>query len=253
MSPNNFYFGHIHLLSRVAKAKPVQSCAVFTKRISLPAVPYRKKNRVTPCADKLEKKFLLGASTSELRTPVSHQHHTTTATMSPTAVTKAPQEPRDVKPSKSATAHKTPEELALASSSYGRGAKVRTKSIRDKKLRGNLKTLENKYRDAASRAKDAEILRPEASGGFIEPEGELERTWKVTQKDVRKAVDVASAAKGFELELGFGPYTADYTRDGRNLLVAGRKGHVASFDWREGKLGCELQLGETVRDIKLGF
>jgi hypothetical protein len=34
---------------------------------------------------------------------------------------------------------------------------------------------------------------------------------------------------------------------GRDLLLAGRKGHVATMDWREGKLGCELQLNETVR------
>lgn len=169
---------------------------------------------------------------------------------SSTALTAPEREPRDIKPSKSATSHQSPADLALASSTYGRGSKIRTKTIRDKKLRGNLKTLENKYRDASSRAKDAEILRPEASGGFIEAEGELERTWKVTQRDVREAVDVASATKGFELELGFGPYAADYTRDGRNLIVGGRKGHVATFDWREGKLGCELQLGETVREVK---
>lgn len=42
----------------------------------------------------------------------------------------------------------------------------------------------------------------------------------------------------------------DYTRNGRDLLLAGRKGHVATMDWRDGKLGCELQLGETVRDAK---
>jgi U3 small nucleolar RNA-associated protein 7 len=47
-----------------------------------------------------------------------------------------------------------------------------------------------------------------------------------------------------------GPYRADYTRNGKNLLLAGRKGHIATMDWRAGKLGCELQLGETIRDAK---
>jgi U3 small nucleolar RNA-associated protein 7 len=62
---------------------------------------------------------------------------------------------------------------------------------------------------------------------------------------------VESAKKGFELKLdGMGPYVHDYTRNGRHLLLAGRKGHVATIDWRSGKLGCELQLGETVRDAK---
>lgn len=52
------------------------------------------------------------------------------------------------------------------------------KGIRDKKLRGSLKTLENKYRDATIKAKDAEILL-ENTSGFLEPENELERTFKV--------------------------------------------------------------------------
>jgi U3 small nucleolar RNA-associated protein 7 len=47
-----------------------------------------------------------------------------------------------------------------------------------------------------------------------------------------------------------GPYRVDYTRNGRELLLAGRKGHVATMDWRNGRLGCELQLGETVRDAR---
>jgi U3 small nucleolar RNA-associated protein 7 len=31
------------------------------------------------------------------------------------------------------------------------------------------------------------------------------------------------------------------------LLLAGRKGHVATIDWRKGALGTELQLQETIR------
>lgn len=40
-----------------------------------------------------------------------------------------------------------------------------------------------------------------------------------------------------------------YTRNGRNLLLGGRKGHVATLDWKTGSLGCEVQLAETVRDV----
>lgn len=137
-----------------------------------------------------------------------------------------------------------------ANRQYGRGNAVNTKNIRDKKLRGNLKALEARYRDANLKAKDAEILL-ENTSGFLEPEGELERTYKVRQDDIRKDVGVETAKKGFELKLdGSGPYVQDYTRNGRDLLLAGRKGHVATMDWRSGKLGCELQLGETVRDAK---
>lgn len=137
-----------------------------------------------------------------------------------------------------------------AHKAYGRGRKVFTKGIKDKKLRSNLKNLENKYKDATLKAKDAEILL-ENESGYLEAEGEIERTYKVRQDDLQKDLAVETAKKSFDLKLqGLGPYTADYTRNGRNLLLAGRKGHVATMDWRGGELGCELQLRETVRDAK---
>lgn len=130
-------------------------------------------------------------------------------------------------------------------------SKFVVKSIRDKKLRANMKALESKYKERTMRLKDAEILN-ETSAGFLEPENELERTYNVRQKDLKEAVATETAKKGkFELKLDdLGPYVADYTRNGRELLLAGRKGHIATMDWREGTLGCELQLGETVRDAK---
>ncbi|PGH23507.1 hypothetical protein AJ80_02461 [Polytolypa hystricis UAMH7299] len=141
-------------------------------------------------------------------------------------------------------------QVAEAQKAYGRGKQINIKSVKDKKLRRNLKTLETKYKDAALKAKDAEILL-EHEGGFLEAEGELERTWKVRQDEIKENVGIETAKKGFELKLNdLGPYVADYTRNGKNLLLAGRKGHVATMDWRAGKLGCELQLGETVRDAK---
>lgn len=133
---------------------------------------------------------------------------------------------------------------------YSRGKKVDLKTVRDKKLRGSLKRLEDKYETAALKARDAEILH-ENTPGFLETEHELERTYKVRQSDITPDVAVATAEKRFDLKLEqLGPYVAEYTRNGRDLLLAGRKGHVATMDWREGKLGCELQLGETIRDAR---
>ncbi|KAH6721954.1 putative U3 small nucleolar RNA-associated protein 7 [Leptodontidium sp. MPI-SDFR-AT-0119] len=137
-----------------------------------------------------------------------------------------------------------------ANKQYGRGKKIPLNGIKDKKLRANLKAQESKYQTAILRAKEAEILH-ENTEGFLEPENELERTYKVKQRDIVKEVPIETAKKGFELKLdALGPYVCDYTRNGRDLLLAGRKGHIATMDWRDGKLGCELQLGETVRDAK---
>ncbi|TGZ84381.1 small nucleolar ribonucleo protein complex subunit [Ascodesmis nigricans] len=167
-----------------------------------------------------------------------------TATAKPAS--RNPGDVEHVKPSKTPVLHPAGE-----LTTYARPGGTKKLPTKDKKLRANIAKIDHRYRAATSAAKDAELLRPESGPGFIEAEeGTLERTWKVTQGEVRQGVDVSTASKGFALELGFGPYVADYTRDGRSLLLAGRKGHVAGFQWREGKLACELQLGETVRDAK---
>lgn len=142
-----------------------------------------------------------------------------------------------------------------AVTAYARGSgKTHKLPTKDKKLRANIKKLDERYKSATSAAKDAELLRPENGPGYMEAEeGTLERTWKVGQKVVKEAVDISTAQKGFSLSLEeMGPYGIDYTRDGRSLLLGGRKGHTAGFQWREGKLAHELQLGETVRDVKYG-
>lgn len=140
--------------------------------------------------------------------------------------------------------------LKEAQRDYGRGKKVNVGGIKDKKLRSNLKSLENKYKEATVKAKDAEILL-ENTSGFLETEHELERTFKVRQDEIQGEVSIESVKKRFELKLDhLGPYVFEYSRTGRELLLGGRRGHVATMDWREGKLGCELQLGETVRDVQ---
>ena len=137
-----------------------------------------------------------------------------------------------------------------AQAQYGRGRKISVRAVRDKKLRGNLKVLEEKYQDAALGAKDTELLL-ENQSGFLEPEHELERTYKIRQEDVKASVGLETAKQSFDLKLDtLGPYTLDFTRNGKALLLAGRMGHISTMDWRAGKLGCEIQLQETIRDAK---
>ncbi|KAI4695473.1 uncharacterized protein J4E84_002100 [Alternaria hordeiaustralica] len=138
-----------------------------------------------------------------------------------------------------------------ATKQYGRGDRIRPKTVKDKKLRRNITSLEVKNKQAAIEAKNVEVLL-ENNPGLLETENELERTYKVRQDEIKREVGMETAKKGFELKLdGLGPYdVCEYSRNGRDLLIAGRKGHVATFDWRDGKVGCELQLNETVRDAR---
>ena len=92
-----------------------------------------------------------------------------------------------------------------------------------------------------------------SGSGYLEAENDLERTYKVSQEQLRASVGLASACKIFDLKFDErdGPYTLCYSRNGKYLLIGGRgAGHVASFDWKSGKLLSEIQLPqETIYSV----
>ena len=110
----------------------------------------------------------------------------------------------------------------------------------------------------------------------MEAEG-LERTFRYRQPDIAAAVPVANQRHYFDLKLDqLGPYTLNYSRSGRwvglvggagvlrgyccpmplpslscrHLLIGGSKGHVATLDWKDKRLGAEFHVRETVRDVQ---
>jgi len=57
-------------------------------------------------------------------------------------------------------------------------------------------------------------------------------------------VEAGAARKAFDLSLPqLGPYGLDFSRSGRHVLLAGRKGHLALMDWQRHRLICEVQVG----------
>lgn len=123
------------------------------------------------------------------------------------------------------------------------------KNMPNRRRQKQLKRMDAEYEEARETAERAEILLTEENG-FIEGEG-MEKTWRFRQEEIVENVDISTANKRFDLKLNdYGPYTIDYTRNGRDLLIGGKKGHIASFDWRLGKLNTELHLGETVNAVK---
>ncbi|GAM24416.1 hypothetical protein SAMD00019534_075910 [Acytostelium subglobosum LB1] len=128
---------------------------------------------------------------------------------------------------------------------YMKGNIVPATGITNPVLKAKLERQAANQRTAAISALKAEIL-VQADAGFIQPD-EGERTYALTQKDIVKAVDMQSKNKVFDLTLDHGPYTLDYSRDGKYLLMAGAKGHVASLDWRNGKKITETHLSQPAR------
>ncbi|ORX72633.1 BING4CT-domain-containing protein [Linderina pennispora] len=132
-----------------------------------------------------------------------------------------------------------------AASYSDRKEKVQVKS---KKAIHKVQHEQRRREQAILDAARAEVLMTEEAG-YLEAEG-MERTYRIKQRDLKEHLDISSADKIFDLDLQeFGPYSMDYTRNGKFLLLGGRKGHLATMDWRNGNLTCEFHVRETIRDV----
>ncbi|XP_057669233.1 WD repeat-containing protein 46 [Diorhabda carinulata] len=130
---------------------------------------------------------------------------------------------------------------------YSKGPKVNVEGVRTSIHKRKILTKEKKIQFAIEQAAKTEVLLTEDTGYLEADSGET--TTQFTQKQIVQAVDIASAAKHFDLRLDFGPYRAKYTKNGRHLLIGGKMGHVAAFDWVTKKLHCEMNVMESVHDI----
>ena len=121
---------------------------------------------------------------------------------------------------------------------------------KDRKLEAALQETRVLKDETQLRLKEQnEFLNTEQSG-FIETETERERTLKVTQQQLKEVLPIKNSNDIFNLSLkDFGPYNLDITRNGKHLLLAGRKGHIAMLDWKNKSLVCEFQPKDKVRDI----
>jgi U3 small nucleolar RNA-associated protein 7 len=121
--------------------------------------------------------------------------------------------------------------------------------VKDKKLKSALQRAEEKFEKAARDAARAEVLLT-TEGGYLETEGEMERTFKFSQKMIKQEVDMNAAKNVFDLQLNdFGPYQLDFSRNGRHCLLGGSKGHVAMLDMHRKDIVTEVHLQERVKDV----
>eukprot|EP00741_Cyanophora_paradoxa_P008656 tig00001366_g8379.t1 len=141
------------------------------------------------------------------------------------------------------------QELNAKMKKYRRGEESKIKGVQDKKLKSSLRKVEKKYRDALKKSAGSELLLA-SEAGYLEAEG-MEKTYHFRQEQIKEHLDVNTAKKMLDLKLEqLGPYNIDFTRNGRYMVIGGRKGHLALLDWSRGKLVTELQVQETVRDVR---
>ena len=139
-----------------------------------------------------------------------------------------------------------PESLAK----HNRGDGVSTEKIKTKFKQKEQKRREEKIQFAEEQSARAEIFLHE-DAGYLEGDLEQEFTAQIKQSQIKRSVDEISASKCFDLNLSeLGPYKTSYSRHGKHLLLGGRRGHVAAFDWNSKALKCEVNVMESVHDVQ---
>ncbi|TIA90162.1 hypothetical protein E3P99_01671 [Wallemia hederae] len=123
-------------------------------------------------------------------------------------------------------------------------AHLSKKSIPNPKLRQKM-IRQHKHQTASRRAIQdyQDYLLPESSGG-IETENDLERTYRLRQRDIKEAVGVSTAQKSFNLGVEMGVNSLSYTSNGRNLAFTSQHGRIASFDPTLGRLHSDINVNE---------
>ncbi|RWS08415.1 WD repeat-containing protein 46-like protein [Dinothrombium tinctorium] len=104
-----------------------------------------------------------------------------------------------------------------------------------------------KVKELRKQSERSQLLLQE-EGGFLEADAN-EHCYQISQKEIVQSLDITAATKHFELNLEFGPYSVNYFRNGRQLLLGGERGHVAAIDWVTKDLLCEFNAMESVHDI----
>ncbi|KAK6259419.1 WD40 repeat - like 10 [Theobroma cacao] len=132
---------------------------------------------------------------------------------------------------------------------YLRGEAANLEGLQDKKLKGQLAIREELYGKSAKAAAKIEKWLLPSEGGYLEAEG-IEKTWRIKQESIAREVDILSLRNQYDIVLPeLGPYTLDFTPNGRYMAAAGRKGHLAVVDMKTLSLIKEIQVRETVRDV----
>jgi U3 small nucleolar RNA-associated protein 7 len=136
----------------------------------------------------------------------------------------------------------------VALQKHSRGTGANEDGVKTNFFKQKMKRKEIQYEFSNEQAARTEILLNEEVG-FMELEPG-ENPASIKQSEIVASVDILAATKHFELNLdNFGPYQMRYTKNGRHLLLGGKKGHIAALDWVTKSLHCEFNVMEEIRDV----
>lgn len=123
------------------------------------------------------------------------------------------------------------------------------KHIKDLKAKDRFRKAQirqSQYRREASHLREREPEAPRQA--IVADEGE--HLLQYGQETFRPELSLVNAKKAYSLELAFGRYVMDFSKEGNRLAMASDRGHVSVLQWKRKELISEFHVKEAVRDVK---
>jgi U3 small nucleolar RNA-associated protein 7 len=136
-------------------------------------------------------------------------------------------------------------------------ARSPSRSFNYQKIMG--KTSDKKLNDKMQKTFFKQKIRKQAINSLnkytANPVSELvpeahEHLLQFRQDHLKPLLSVRNNIQCYDLSLDFGNYKLDYTKDGRDMILASDKGHVAILEWKKKSLKAELHLNQAVFDCQ---
>ena len=121
--------------------------------------------------------------------------------------------------------------------------------MKDLRVRSKLKRT-REFKSASKKQLDVySYVNPAVEMGAIEENAEETINARLNQSELKKEVDVGTLKKLFDFDLEGGPFSMKPTRNGKHVVVGGKRGQLSVIDRTTMNPMCDITVDESVLDV----
>jgi len=121
--------------------------------------------------------------------------------------------------------------------------------MKDLRVRSKLKRT-REFKSAVKKQLDVySYVNPSVEVGAIEQETDESDNTRLSQEELKKEVDVGTLKKLFDFDLEGGPFSMKPSRNGKHVIVGGKRGQLSVIDRTTMNPMCDISVDESVLDV----
>ena len=123
------------------------------------------------------------------------------------------------------------------------------RTMKDLRVRSKLKRT-REFKSAVRKQLDVySYVNPSVEKGAIDEDPEEVSNARLNQNELKKEVDVGTLKKLFDFDLDGGPFSLKPSRNGKHVIVGGKRGQLSVVDRTTMNPMCDVTVDESVLDV----